>query len=140
MASGSGVFRAAGICIVLAAFTPQAALARCKRTDWNFGGGVSAVTTRWTLSMNAACHQRVGLGSKRFGYLDSLRVSQQASHGLAGVNNSITDHGFAYQPSNNFVGVDHFQVKAERHDSWNNEPEPVTIDVNIQIVDRDREH
>jgi hypothetical protein len=135
----AGVSFAAATCLALAALASlatQPAHARCKRTRWTFGAGASGVQTNWTIPADSQCRQTIRGGNGALGYLDNLRISQQAAHGLAGVNNSIADHGLAYKPNANFVGGDHFQVTADRHYNWKTTPEAATIDVNIQVVER----
>jgi hypothetical protein len=131
----AGASFAAGICLARAALATQPAMADCKTTPWNLGASLTGVTTTWTLAINQPCKQRVGTGSRRHGYLDNLRISQQAAHGLAGVSNSIADHGLAYKPNANFAGRDHFQVTVDHHYSWQTTSDPATIDVDIQVVE-----
>jgi opacity protein-like surface antigen len=127
-------FRIVAAVFALASLAAPPALADCNRTAWNLGAGASGVQTSWTLTTDSQCQQTIRGGNGPLGYLDNLRISQQAAHGLAGVSNSIADHGIAYKPNARYVGGDHFQVTADRHYDWKATTELATIDVNIQVV------
>jgi len=66
---------------------------------------------------------------------DNVAISQRASHGVVGVNNSISDHGYAYVPATGFVGKDHFQVTLDSHDDRSGVTVKTTVDVDVDVVD-----
>jgi len=45
--------------------------------------------------------------------ITDVRIARKPSHGVAGANPGVVDHGFAYMPSAGFVGKDEFVVTVE---------------------------
>jgi hypothetical protein len=66
--------------------------------------------------------------------LDSFVVSRQPSHGRAGVNNSIAEHGFGYAAGQE-NGHDSFQITGQYHVTYQKEPITATFNVEVEIVD-----
>ncbi len=67
--------------------------------------------------------------------VDNLVISQRASHGVAGVNNTMGDDGFAYSPEPGFVGKDHFQVTLDNKNNRSGETNKMIFDVDVEVVD-----
>src|SRR5208282_1069704 len=86
-----------------------------------FVPGMTSYRTQWRVNKNEPCSILVrwgaaGPGPRVDSDFDNVAISQRASHGVVGVNNSISDHGYAYVPATGFVGKDHFQVTLDSHD------------------------
>jgi hypothetical protein len=111
----------------------QSASANCQKSGFRFYLGTSSVNLRWRVDKNEPCSTRVRAWGKHS--VDNLVMSQRASHGLAGVNNSMSDDGFAYFPASGFVGKDHFQVTLDNHDNRSGDTVKMTIDVDVEVVD-----
>jgi hypothetical protein len=45
--------------------------------------------------------------------ITNIVVSKRPKHGIAGANQGISEHGFAYIPSPGFIGQDKFVVTVE---------------------------
>ncbi len=111
----------------------QSASAECQKAPFRFSLGTRSINTQWRVDKNEPCSTRINASGKIS--VNNLVISQRASHGVAGVNNSMSDDGFAYYPASGFIGKDHFQVTLDNHDNRNGETNKMTIDVDVEVVD-----
>ena len=104
--------------------------AECKIDTWKVYPSNPNTTTHWSVLKGASCRS-----TDRGRNLNNFVVSMRPTHGIAGVNNSIADHGFGYASSGGYVGHDHFQITGLFHPTYQTDPIPAVIDVEVDVVD-----
>jgi hypothetical protein len=99
-----------------------------------FNGATKGVN-HWVVQRNTPCHFTFHVWAQ-FPIDDgSVKISRRPENGIAGVNNSIGDKGFAYQPNHDFLGADSFQVTWTRKEPGSNEDTHVFLDVTVDVVE-----
>ena len=68
-------------------------------------------------------------------HIGAFVVTKRPSHGIAGVNSSLGSPGFAYKPSQNFVGKDHFELNVDvSGDAASGIKHPMKINVDVNVI------
>jgi hypothetical protein len=128
------VFVAAAIAVCLTAQV-RTARAECRKSNIYFTIGTSHVRETWQLNKNEACSRQII--SWGWTTIDNMVISERALHGTAGINDSVSGHGYAYHPRQGFIGKDHFQATADNHNSHQIQSTvKITFDVDIEVVDK----
>ena len=72
--------------------------------------------------------------------ITNVAITRRPSHGIAGANQGIVDHGFAYTPSPGFVGKDEFVVTVDSKGTVQNGTAnihgKVEIDVSVVVTSK----
>jgi hypothetical protein len=121
--------------VTVTAFTGSAQ-AKCDHTAGLIVAGMTQVDTHWKIERGSPCRQSITGGNGTQGFLDNLVIAERPGHGFAGVNNSMSDHGFAYKPDDSFLESDRFVAGADRHFDWKSETEKIKIVVSVDVVDK----
>jgi hypothetical protein len=117
------------------AVSAQSAQAKCRRDAFRFFTSTESVSTNWRVEKNSECSTHLTSTGKMV--VENIVLAERPAHGIAGVNNTLGDHGFAYKSAPNFTGTDHFKITLDKYESDNVDfKSKLTIDVDVDVVDK----
>ena len=126
-------FTSAGAALLLVA-SAASARAGCNLDRINMGTGTTSYHTNMRVEKNSSCGTHISDGSA--GAARNYRISIRAQHGLAAVENMISESGFAYKPVPGYVGQDHFQISYEIIAFASQTRVRATMDIEVEVVDK----
>jgi hypothetical protein len=110
MACLSRFSRTQAVIVTAIVLTTEGARASCNYSEVIMRPEVVSTDQTLTSAKNEACSFL--LNSTRVEFV-KVKIARQPSHGVAGANNSVGAHGYAYKPAQGFVGKDHFVVAVD---------------------------
>lgn len=104
--SGNGLFFPIACTVMI--LLPETCYGECRRTPIVANVGETHVSQSFIITNGDSC----GVTYKTHDNMEIIKVSiaEKPSHGIAGANQDIVDHGYAYKPFVGFVGKDNFVV------------------------------
>jgi len=106
--------------------------AACSYNGPRFDGNTTSISSKLIITNNDVCgHIFRSWGKVK---VDNLVISSRPRHGVAGIKNSISDPGFAYQPTQGFVGKDSFRLNLDDYNGNLDAKHTMTVDVEVDVA------